>query len=120
MFREPTVKYPGPHPVIIMPITTGTLRLPKSEITTGGMAEKKLPLPKPLRTTKTTRGPTDVEKGHTKSRVTAFSKRAKKSVFTGPNLSHSIPQTSRPTAEEKLNAATRPAPAVCDNPRVVQ
>lgn len=105
---------------MIMPITTGILRLPNSELTTGGMPEKKLPLPKPFRTTKTARGPTDVERGHTRSKVNAFSSIEIKSVLTGPNLSHMTPQTSLPIAEARLNAATRAAPAVGESPRLAQ
>jgi hypothetical protein len=117
---ELTKRYPGPHPVITIPITTGILKLPKSELITGGVAEKKPPLPKPLKMTNTTSGPKEVESGQMRSSVTALSNRERKSVLTGPSLSHSKPQASRPTAEEKLKRATRPAPAVWDSPRVLQ
>jgi hypothetical protein len=72
---------------MIIPITTGILKLPNNELMTGGVAEKNPPLPKPLRITNTISGPRDVETGQTTSSVKALSNRETNSVFTGPNLS---------------------------------
>jgi hypothetical protein len=72
---------------MIIPITTGILRLPNNELITGGVAEKNPPFPKPLRMTNTINGPKDVETGQTTSSVMALSNRETNSVFTGPNLS---------------------------------
>ena len=41
-----------------------------------------------------------------------------KSVLTGPMASEAKPHARRPTADEKLKPATRPAPAEGDRPRL--
>jgi len=103
-------KYPPVHPVTIMPIATETRALPKTLPTTVGMIAKNPPLPMPLTTTKTMSGARDVDTGHNTSMLTALTIKDKKRVFTGPTLSPKRPQTTRPTADEKLNVATNAAP----------
>ncbi|GMF70098.1 unnamed protein product [Aspergillus oryzae] len=93
-----------------MPIATDTRAEPNTFPTTVGMVEKKPPLPIPLIITKTINGPMDVETGQRISMLRALSKRDMNRVFSGPSLSLQKPHISLPTAEEKLNAATTPAP----------
>lgn len=50
--------------------------------------------------------------------LSALSNNDKNSVFKEPSLSHANPHDNRPIAEEKLNAATRPAPALEGRPRL--
>jgi hypothetical protein len=106
--------------VITIPITTGILKLPNSELITDGTAEKNPPFPNPLNTTNTTSGPKDVESGQISNSVTALSNKDKNKVLTGPSSSQSKPHANRPIAEEKLKRATRAAPAVRERPRVLQ
>lgn len=70
----------------------------------------------PFKMTKTTRGPSEVDAGHNTNMLNAHSNWDRKSVLVGPILSLMMPQASRPIAEEKLKAATRPAPTLGDNP----
>ena len=62
--------------------------------------------------TKTTSGPMDVDTGQRTRMLRALSKRDMKSVFSGPRVSQQIPQPSHPMADEKLKAATKPAPTL--------
>lgn len=114
-----TIKYPGPQHVNIIPSATDTLRLPNNPPATVGVAAKNPPFAAPLRIQKTIRGPTVVENGQITSILNALSRSEIKSVFMDPMLSHIMPQSSLPTAEEKLNAATKPAAAVFENPSVL-
>lgn len=110
--HQHTIKYPPAQPVTIIPIATGTLADPKTFPTTVGIVEKKPPFDIPLIMTKTTNGPIDVDTGQSISMLRALSKRDMKSVFNGPTESQQKPQPSRPMADEKLKAATKPAPTL--------
>jgi hypothetical protein len=100
-----------------MPIATLTLLEPNKLPTTVGMVEKNPPLAAPLMITKRIRGPSEFDTGQMASILKALSNKERSRVLTGPMKSHSNPQQSRPTAEEKLNPATRPAPADGERPR---
>lgn len=76
------------------------------------MVAKKPPFAAPLIATKAMSGPNEVETGHRTNILTADVTKARKSEFKGPIRSQSNPEKSRPTAEEKLKPATRPAPAL--------
>jgi len=112
-----TIKYPPAHPVTIMPIATPTLRLPNTDPTTVGMVLKKPPLAAPLIMANAINGPRVLDTGHMTNMLIALSIKEMNNVLTGPIQSDISPQPKRPTAEEKLNPATRPAPAEGDNPR---
>lgn len=109
---EHTKRYPPPQPVTIIPIATDTRAEPKTLPTTVGMVAKNPPFAMPLMITKMISGPREIETGQRTSMLNAVSKREMNSVFRGPSLSLLKPQRSRPTADEKLKAATRPAPAL--------
>lgn len=83
------------------------------------MVEKNPPFAIPLIMTKTTSGPIDVDTGQRTSMLTALSRRDIKRVFSGPRASQHMPQPNRPIADEKLNAATRPAPTLDFIPMVL-
>lgn len=83
---------------------------PNTFPTTVGMVEKNPPFDMPLMMTNATSGPIELETGHRTSMLTALRRREMKSVFSGPSVSLQYPHMSRPSAEEKLNAATTPAP----------
>lgn len=112
-----TRRYPPAHPVTIMPMATETLADPKTFPITVGMVAKNPPLAIPLMTTNATRGPSDSDTGHSTSILTALNRRETNSVLRGPTLSLPNPQINRPTADEKLKAATKPAPILEDNLR---
>lgn len=76
------------------------------------MVAKNPPFAMPLMITKTISGAREIETGQRTSMLNAVSKRERNSVFRGPSLSLLKPQRSRPNADEKLKAATRPAPAL--------
>jgi hypothetical protein len=111
-----TIKYPPAQPDTIMPIATPTLLLPNTLPTTVGMVLKNPPLAAPLIITKTINGPREFDTGHRTSMLKALSIKERRSVFTGPMKSERRPQQRRPTADEKLKPATRPAPADADSP----
>jgi len=94
---------------MIMPIATDTLADPNTLPTTVGMVEKKPPFPMPLIIAKAMSGASEFETGHRTSMLTALRKREKNRVLSGPAKSLKRPQQRRPMADEKLNAATRPA-----------
>jgi len=100
-----------------MPIATETLADPKTFPMTVGMVAKNPPLAIPLIMTNATRGPSDSDTGHRTSMLIALNRRETNSVLSGPTLSLPNPQINRPIAEEKLKAATRPAPMLEDNLR---
>jgi hypothetical protein len=81
------------------------------------MVLKKPPFAAPLMMTKRIKGPKELETGHIASMLSALSISEMRRVFTGPIKSDRKPQHSRPTAEEKLNPATRPAPAEGERPK---
>lgn len=99
-----------------MPITTDTRADPKVFPTTVGIVEKNPPLAIPFTITKTINGPKDVDTGQIASMLTALSSRDMNKVFSGPTKSLQSPHSSLPSAEEKLNAATTPAPVLDDMP----
>jgi hypothetical protein len=105
-----TSRYPPAHPDTIIPIATLTLALPKTLPATVGIVAKKPPLAAPLMITNAISGPNEVETGQSTNILTADVTRARKSEFNGPIKSQSNPEKSRPTADEKLKPATRPAP----------
>ena len=111
-----TSKYPPTQPVTIIPIATDTRAEPKMDATTVGIQEKKPPLAAPLMMTKATRGPKEVDTGHSTSMLPALRISEMNKVFTGPMASQNIPHISRPIAEEKLKPATSPAPRLDDSP----
>jgi hypothetical protein len=76
------------------------------------MIAKKPPFAAPLIITKAMSGANEVETGHRTNILTADTINARRSEFNGPIRSQSRPERSRPTAEEKLKPATRPAPAL--------
>jgi hypothetical protein len=80
------------------------------------MVEKNPPLAAPLMITNKISGPREFDTGHKTSMLNALIIRERRSVFTGPMESERSPQQRRPTAEEKLKPATRPAPADADRP----
>jgi hypothetical protein len=65
-------------------------------------------------------GPKLLLTGHKTNILIAENNSAMKSVLTGPIESDRKPHARRPTAEEKLNPATRPAPAEGERPREVE
>jgi hypothetical protein len=105
-----TRRYPPAHPDTIIPIATLTLALPKTVPATVGITAKKPPLAAPLMMTNAISGPNEVEAGHRTNILSADVIRAKNRAFNGPIRSQSSPEMSRPTADEKLKPATRPAP----------
>lgn len=115
--RKRTIKYPPSHPLTIIPTATETLADPNTFPTTVGMVEKKPPFADPLISTNAIRGPIELDTGHSTKRLSALSSSDRNNVFSEPSLSHANPHPSRPRAEEKLNAATRPAPALDGRPR---
>lgn len=102
-----------------MLIATLTLALPKTLLTTVGIVEKKPPLLSPFSTTKTANGPRDVDAGQMASMLSAVTRLEMNNVFRAPSLSQAKPVRIRPTAEEMLKPATRPAPVLDVNPRVL-
>jgi hypothetical protein len=66
--------------------------------------------------TKATRGVIVLDTGHKTSMLNALKRRARKSVLSGPTRSPRNPNPSRPTAEEKLKPATKPAPVLVERP----
>ena len=117
--KKHTIRYPPAQPVTIMPMAMGTRADPNTFPTTVGMVEKNPPFAIPLIMTKTTSGPIDVDTGQRTSMLTALSRRDIKRVFSGPRASQHMPQPNRPIADEKLNAATRPAPTLDFIPMVL-
>jgi hypothetical protein len=105
------MRYPPIQPLTIMPIATPTRAEPKTFPTTVGIVEKKPPFAMPLMITKAISGPRELERGHITIKLTALRRRVMKSVVNEPNLSHAKPDPRRPIAEQKLKAASRPAPA---------
>lgn len=99
-----------------MPIATDTLAEPKTFPTTVGIVEKNPPFAAPLMMTKIARGARVVEAGQRASILTAVSISEMNSVLSAPILSQSSPQTIRPTAEQRLNPARRPAPVLDGSP----
>lgn len=97
-------------------MTTDTLADPNVLPTTVGIVEKKPPFAIPLTITNTIRGPREVEMGQIISMLSALSNSEMNSVFNGPTKSLQSPHSSLPSAEEKLNAATTPAPVPDDIP----
>ena len=114
---ERTIKYPPTHPVTIMPIATETRCEPKTVPTTVGIVAKNPPLAAPFIITKTTKGPSESETGQIANMLTVVRNKPMKSVFRGPSASAARPEPSRPTADEMLKPATRPAPALEERPR---
>lgn len=112
-----TIKYPPTHPVTVIPIATDTLADPNTLLITVGMVEKKPPFATPLIIAKAIIGPIESDNGHSTSILTALSRRELNSVFSGPMVSQHNPQIRRPMAEEKLKAATTPAPVPDDIPK---
>jgi hypothetical protein len=80
------------------------------------MVLKNPPFAAPLITTKAIRGPRDVDTGQIINMLNALSTNARRRVLTGPMKSERKPQSRRPTADEKLKPATRPAPLEAESP----
>jgi hypothetical protein len=66
--------------------------------------------------TNTINGASELDTGHSTSILNALCNNERKSVFTGPIKSARNPHQRRPTAEEKLKPATKPAPAEGESP----
>jgi hypothetical protein len=62
-------------------------------------------------------GPRVFDTGQRTNILSALNVNESRRVFTGPTQSDKKPQQSRPTADEKLKPATRPAPEEADSPR---
>jgi hypothetical protein len=114
------MRYPPAQLVTIIPMAIETRADPKTLPTTVGIVEKKPPFDMPFMMTKTTIGASVVEIGHRASMLNAVRESDMKSTFSAPNLSQRIPQQMRPTAEAKLNPATRPAPVLDERPMDLQ
>lgn len=99
-----------------IPITTDTLADPKVLPTTVGMVEKNPPFAMPFTITKMIKGPRDVEIGQMISILSALNSNDINSVLSGPTKSLQSPHINLPSAEEKLKAATTPAPVLDDIP----
>ncbi len=97
-------------------MATDTRAEPKTLPITVGIVEKNPPLAAPLITTKTASGAKVIEAGHSASMLTAVRVSEINKVFSAPSLSHIKPHIMRPTAEEKLKPARRPAPVLEDSP----
>lgn len=97
-------------------MATDTLCEPNTLPTTVGMVEKNPPLATPLMTTKIVRDAREVDVGQITSIVKAFSERQRNSVLSAPILSQNSPHSTLPTADEKLNPASSPAPVEEDSP----
>jgi hypothetical protein len=69
--------------------------------------------------TKAMRGPRVVDTGHNTSILSELSISDMRRVFRGPRRSLMNPHARRPTADEKLNPATSPAPALGERPSEV-
>lgn len=78
--------------------------------------EKNPPLAIPLIMMNATRGPMEFESGHMTIKLIELSVSVRKRVVKDPSLSHAKPDPRRPIAEQKLKAATRPAPMADDSP----
>lgn len=100
-----------------MPIATPTRLLPNTLMTTVGIVLKNPPLAIPFMITNTTKGPRELDTGQIANILNALPSKDRRSVLTGPIESDMKPQQRRPTADEKLKPATRPAPAEADRPR---
>lgn len=90
---------------------------PKTFPTTVGIVAKNPPFDAPLMIEKMIRGASEFETGHSASMLRALTDKAMNSAFNGPIQSQARPLKIRPTAEEKLKEAMRPAPAAEENPR---
>lgn len=97
-------------------MATDTRWEPNTLPTTVGMTEKKPPLATPLMMTKMASAASDVDVGQMTSMVKALSAKHRNRVFKAPILSQNNPQRTRPTAEAKLNPASRPAPVDDESP----
>lgn len=111
-----TKRYPPSQPLTTMPMATDTRAEPKTLPTTVGMVEKNPPFAEPLIMTKAISGPMELDTGQSTKMLNALSSNDRKSVFSDPSLSHANPHERRPMAEEKLKAATKPAPALDGRP----
>lgn len=110
------MRYPPTHPVTIMPIAVVTLADPNTLPTTVGMVEKNPPFDIPFKITKAIMGARVVEAGHRARMLRPVVMSDSRRVFKAPSLSQRAPQPILPSAEEKLKAATRPAPALEGRP----
>lgn len=118
--RTLTKRYPPAQPVTIIPIATPTRRLPNTLPTTVGIVLKNPPFAIPFITTNAISGPNVLDTGQMTSILMALMSNAMKRVLTGPMKSDKNPHARRPTAEEKLNPATRPAPVEGERPSEVE
>lgn len=82
-----------------------------------GIVAKNPPFAAPFMMTKAISGPRDFETGQMTNMLRALIRSDIKRVFIGPMTSLPTPHISRPIADEKLKAATKPAPALEENPR---
>jgi hypothetical protein len=101
-------------------MATETLREPKTAPTTVGITAKKPPFAIPLIITKAISGPREFEIGQITSMEIPETINETRSVFNGPIKSALSPSRSLPIALEKLNPATRPAPAESDSPMLLE
>lgn len=87
--------------------------------TTVGIKAKNPPFAIPFEITKKISGAKLVDTGQITSRLIAFQVNARIKEFIGPSLSAICPKLMRPTAEERLNPATRPAAELALRPILV-
>lgn len=114
-----TRRYPPLHPVTNMPNATLTRALPKTAPATVGIKAKNPPAAVPLSTTKAIKGPREVDTGHKASKLNPLSASDPASVLSGPSRSLRKPDPILPTAEERLNPATRAAAVLDERPSEV-
>lgn len=103
----------------IIPIATDIMTDPNTEPITVGMMAKNPPFAAPHTSTNAISGPRLVEMGQRASILVALMASARKRLLIGPILSPRYPNPMRPTAEERLKPATRPAPMLGDRPSEV-
>ncbi|KAF3906961.1 hypothetical protein AA313_de0210010 [Arthrobotrys entomopaga] len=94
-----------------MPIATLTRTDPNRCPTTVGMVAKNDPFATPLMSTNAINVPMLVLTGHKISILRALASIPRNKAFTAPSRSARAPKPIRPSADAKLNPATRPAPA---------
>lgn len=100
-----------------MLITTLTRALPNTLLATVGIVQKNPPFDSPLMTTNSASGPKVVEAGQMANMLRAVKSIDVNRTLMAPNLSQQIPQIIRPTAEDRVKPATRPAPVLDEKPR---
>lgn len=102
---------------MIILMTTLTRALPNTLLATVGIVQKNPPFDSPLMTTNSASGPKVVEAGQMASMLSAVRSIDVNKTLIAPNLSQQMPHIIRPTAEDMVKPATRPAPVLDENPK---